>query len=89
MFSLRGLMAVNSVLKPIFSALAIDSSVVPEVEHCFLNLINSLQLCNINRVNSKLLFSKKEYLTHFEQFIQTKNSNQSQLKNICNHAFDI
>ena len=39
MFVSRGLIARISVLKPIFSALAIDSSVVPVVEHCFLNFL--------------------------------------------------
>ena len=41
MLSLRGLVAIRSVLNPSFSAAAIDSSVVPVFEHSFLNLINS------------------------------------------------
>ena len=34
-FLSSGFTAIRSVLNPIFSALAIDSSVVPVVEHCF------------------------------------------------------
>ena len=37
----KGLIAIKSVLNPSFSAAAIDSSVVPVLEHSFLNLINS------------------------------------------------
>ena len=36
----KGFKANKSVLNPIFSAWAIDSSVVPDVEHSFLNLKN-------------------------------------------------
>ena len=39
-FLSSGFTAIKSVLYPIFSAFAIDSSVVPVVEHCFLNSIN-------------------------------------------------
>ena len=38
----RGFIAVRPVLKPIFSACAIDSSVVPVLEQFFLNSRNSL-----------------------------------------------
>ena len=44
MFLFRGFRANKSVLNPNFSALAIDSSVVPVLEHFSLNFINSLSV---------------------------------------------
>ena len=55
-----GLIANKSVLKPIFSPRAIDSSVVPVFEHSFLNLLNSLSSAKNCEISWSTDKAKKE-----------------------------
>ena len=67
---LRGLTAVRLILKPIFSPWAIDSSVVPVLEHSFLNFIKSWFSLKCSEIGWSIDTAKKEKANAAKVFYQ-------------------